>query len=196
MNPTVLGAVIGVGGSTVAQAVAGFVSGRRHRRTLNEGRLRELAQVIDAADIALTDAHHHLGSGASLAREIGALGGNSEDRWQRRRQDVTARTVDDLNSLWSRSNLIRLRVAEDHEVWRAFDRATEAVGQATTVMEELLEVGLDRQQREPIWRTLREARNAAVDAQTDFEAAARGLLGPRIGRVSRKLLWPLARLGD
>ena len=45
-----VGALIGFGGSTVTQLVAGYVASHRERRQLNEGRLRELAQLVDEAD--------------------------------------------------------------------------------------------------------------------------------------------------
>lgn len=110
MNPTVLGAIIGVGGSAAAQAVAGYLSARRYKLRFNEDRLRDLVRVIDAADETLTKAHHHLGSTASLAQEVGALGVSTEDRWENQRQDTKDRAVEDLNALWSHENLIRLRV--------------------------------------------------------------------------------------
>jgi hypothetical protein len=184
MNPTVLGAIIGVGGSTAAQAVAGYLSTRRYKLRFNEDRLRDLVRVIDVADETLTKAHHHLGSAASLAQEVGALGVSTEDRWENQRQDTKDRAVEDLNALWSHENLIRLRVYEDHPLLLRFNEATEALGQAITVVEELLEPG-DRAQRRPVWQSLREARSAAVQAQRDFEAAARDLLGPRLDRVAR-----------
>ena len=165
------------------------MSTRRERQQLNEGRLRELAQVIDAADTALTTAQHHVSSALSVAQEIGALG-HGEDRWQAQRDQASGRTTDDLNTLWSHSNLIRLRVSEDHALLQTFDRATEALSQTTTLTEELLEVGLDRHQRQPIWETLREARKSALGAQSEFETAARDLLGPRLVRVKAPRKWP------
>lgn len=182
MNPTVLGAIIGVGGSTAAQMVAGYFSTRRHGLRLNEDRLRELARVIDAADGALTTTHHHLGSAGKLAQEVGALGTGSEDRWEDPRQQAKDRAVEDLNVLWSHENLIRLRVSDEHPLLLRFVEATEALGQAITLVEELLEIG-EREQRRPIWESLREARSGAVKAQRDFEAAARELLGPQLDRL-------------
>ena len=114
VNPTVLGAIIGVGGSTAAQTVAGYFSTRRHGLRLNEGRLRELARVIDAADGALTKTHHHLGSAGRLAQEVGAHGASSEDRWEGPRQRAKDRAVEDLDVLWSHENLLRLRVSDEH----------------------------------------------------------------------------------
>lgn len=177
-----LGAIIGVGGSTAAQTVAGYFSTRRHGLRLNEGRLRELARVIDAADGALTKTHHHLGSAGRLAQEVGAHGASSEDRWEGPRQHAKDRAIEDLDVLWSHENLLRLRVSDEHPLLLRFVEATEALGQAVTLVDELLEVG-ERERRRPVWERFREARAGAVKAQRDFEAAAREMLGPRLDRL-------------
>lgn len=176
MNPTVLGALIGVGGSTVAQSVAGIVSSRRHRRELGETRLRELARTVEGADAALTEALQHLGAAAAVAQEVGASAMEPGERWEPERQRFDEQLLGDENALWTHSNLLRLRVPDDGELLRGFDEAARLFGEAVTLVEELLEPG-ERPHREPVWRSLREVRAGTVSAQRAYESAAQQLIG-------------------
>jgi hypothetical protein len=153
VDSTVVGAFIGFGGSTVTQLVAGRVAGRRERRQINEGRLRELAQLVDEADRALTEGQHHVNVGLSVAKKVGAAGppAIANDRWEAEREEARVQTNKDLNALWRYSNLLRLRVAEDHQLLRSFEGAVRNLEQQTTAMAELLEVGSERFQRKPAW---------------------------------------------
>jgi hypothetical protein len=162
------------------------VAGRRERRQINEGRLRELAQIVDEADRALTEGQHHVNAGLSVAKEVGAAGppAIANDRWEAKREEARVHTIDDLAALWRLSNRLRLRVADDHPLLRSFELAVSNLEQQTTAMAELLEVGSERVHRKPAWDIAGTARKNVANAQRDFEAAARELLGPQLERLA------------
>jgi len=180
MNQTVLGAVIGVGGSTVAQVVAGLVSRGRDKQQLNEVRLRELAQIVDLADIALTSGQHALQAAGEIAQGIGVRTGHRPEPDSAASRDRLIQVGNDLSTYSSR---LRLRVADDHDLMISFERASGALEQAGAAVHELLEPFTDTHDRPADWAKLQGARTTAEKAQRDFQAAARALLAPRLERL-------------
>ncbi len=59
----------------------------------------------------------------------------AKNRWEGPRQHAKDRAVEDLDVLWSHENLLRLRVSDEHPLLLRFVEATEALGQAVTLVD-------------------------------------------------------------